>query len=1160
MTDLPLPTPSFNPTDRQRAIHEALASKNPELGRRYLGLLHAAGNTRNPEWRVQAAHTARELINILPGAFSGLRVTAPKSRRADIMFRFAGKFLSLYRGGEPDSKYTELAKELERALESGKDRREELADEIVHSDPAARKHKLDLSKAADELFRLHNRLADIAHHNPTSDAEMRTLTQQFDSMLSALARPYFDTEGELEELINLDKPRGEDFQRLKLLLVKSALVEHFFRNTTSPEWFPFLRDAGYFTSATPIDQKGELVGCPEWPHAVYLAKCATTFPADVLQVISDVDTGNPRVHQQVVDVALALPPHMAKSLVDRSKKWLSSPYLRITLLPDRLSRLAVHLLTGSEVEKGFALAEILLDVTIEAPRDDASDELSFIDTRPEARSKLEGWQYEQALETLLPALIKADAPKTISLLGKLISNCIRMENSVRDQPDDHDLSYIWRDAIEDHEQNRNPHDTKDLLVVALRDACLNFARVGGVQTDTVFDLLGSFAYPLFRRIELHLLAFLPDYPKELLDRAVAEPDAHYGLPTHHEYSVLLSRRFADASEGARKNHLEWIDQGPDLGKFRERYRDWAGKPATESEVQKYLNEWRRDRLAPIIPYLATRRQKQYAELIASVGPPRRPEFLRYVESWSGPTSPVGVSDLSTMTPIAVFEFLRSWTPEGGIMSPSPDGLGRVLAATAQARPAEFSSALVPELAESLRPTYLFWLFHGLEQSIKDNSALNWECVAALAHKIARMRTSPVVEPPGEEMRTSWDSVHKAVASLISSGLNHAQMIPSGLREQIWSIVAPLTNAEEPTLEYERQYGGTNTDIVNMSVNTARGEAAHALFRYMQWVDLNANDGRTPSDQKHSIPEECLPVLDRFLNPQQEPTQTVRSVIGWYLVLLCALDLQWVRDRLGAILPDDAANAHLKNAVFEGYFAFNEPRVFLFENLRKFFNLAFEWALRPEGDSSFHRPKYRFVEHVLVLYWKGAESLDDTKSLIRRLYEQAPPDMRVYATEFTGRSLETLFSQVPSHLGALRRIQDLWDWRVMDIKRREAQECQEELKSFGWWVAHAQVDPKWILDRADEVLTMTNGALDDVHAVIKRFPELSRAEPLQAANVLDKLVRGDKEGWGIAIWEADTTAAFKAIKQTANAEAWKICVSTINYLGERGYRQYRNLLD
>ena len=46
---------------------------------------------------------------------------------------------------------------------------------------------------------------------------------------------------------------------------------------------------------------------------------------------------------------------------------------------------------------------------------------------------------------------------------------------------------------------------------------------------------------------------------------------------------------------------------------------------------------------------------------------------------------------------------------------------------------------------------------------------------------------------------------------------------------------PITDDPEPTPDYEQKYGGSNMDPATMSINTARGEAMHAVVLYGLWV-------------------------------------------------------------------------------------------------------------------------------------------------------------------------------------------------------------------------------------------------------------------------------------------------------------------------------------
>src|SRR5690348_7638340 len=117
------------------------------------------------------------------------------------------------------------------------------------------------------------------------------------------------------------------------------------------------------------------------------------------------------------------------------------------LLPEKMGSLIVHLARGGRVDEAFILAQRLLSPM--AQTEEAYD----------------AWRFEQLLNTITPALVLAGGLRALDLLGDMLSQAI-------DDEAGSDTSFVWRPAIEDHEQNGPVayRASRQILITALRDA------------------------------------------------------------------------------------------------------------------------------------------------------------------------------------------------------------------------------------------------------------------------------------------------------------------------------------------------------------------------------------------------------------------------------------------------------------------------------------------------------------------------------------------------------------------------------------------------------------------------------------------------------------------------------------------------------------------
>jgi hypothetical protein len=242
-------------------------------------------------------------------------------------------------------------------------------------------------------------------------------------------------------------------------LVKKALkaierpvdFEFFFDELKSPEWLEPLAEERVFDKPYPPVEEKEWISFPIWPPSRYLARMAGQAPDKVADLALRIpETKNVRIHEDLVDAALAMPAGIAQRIVPKAIDWAKSKYqLRIA---DRLGKLVSHLARGGESEKALELAKALLELHQEQkePIEGFDDEKYQLP--PEPKSVLSDWYYEQILKKHVPDLVQAAGLKGIDLLCDLLEVAIRYSGK-SEHAGPEDYSYIWRSAIESHGQN-----------------------------------------------------------------------------------------------------------------------------------------------------------------------------------------------------------------------------------------------------------------------------------------------------------------------------------------------------------------------------------------------------------------------------------------------------------------------------------------------------------------------------------------------------------------------------------------------------------------------------------------------------------------------------------------------------------------------------------
>ncbi|HUV31545.1 MAG TPA: hypothetical protein VMY05_10705 [Acidobacteriota bacterium] len=1155
---------SLRLTARQIVVRDFLEKKAPGLSAMYHGVLFALSRRDNPERFVHAAQSCRELIR-------GLRRALPDVPQDSSPAQAIHKIRDLIvfeDGNHTDQQVRNEVAKLKPYYEATQvTRRQRHEGVIEHASQGPPPHDADKRKAAADLQGYEDWLSKIAHHGrQTTEAEFLRRLDAFESTLEVLAAEYFTVDQRVQNMMEKADPTESEFLELqRLLSLRPPLAAHFFRNLANPDWLPKLRQAGYFKR--PVDiitHTGGGVSCPSWPQTTYLIRCAESNPELVATILMEVEeTSNSRVHQELVEVALKLPASKVTDFAEKAVSWIYNTYHTITLLPIRLSELAAKLADEGESEMAFEVADRILDVRSDEAKYENQTEEVGSSLSPSAEAYVDDWDYEKMITVLERHLSKKAALKFIRVLCYKLAKAIRLESKYRkneEEATDTDYTYISRPAIEDHEQNFRADSTKDYLIDHIRDSCVTAIR-SGKEITAVIDVLRAYKYPVFRRIELYLLTEFPDEGMEHIGRWLSEVKNFDHEHIYHEFRRLLQRAFGSVPPGVQKHYLEWVENGPDVCSYKMRMKERYGNEPNDDQVRSYLARWRLTKYKPIKEYLDDKRRRVHEGLSELEKPDEGAEFPLYMTSWVGPTSPKDAKQLSDMAVGEVIVFLQSWRASGGYRASSPEGLGRFLRDDVRSRAMEYAEIAGTIQPGFLRPVYLYYLFSGLEDATKDARQLNWSEVLLLADRIVFANNLPEPDQSAGEFETGWEGVRKAIASLFSQALGDINVIASRFRDAIWKLIEKLTHEGEPTSFYEEQYGGSNLSPVDMSINTVRGQAAHALFQYLLWVDRNANEGVESNEQKHNIPEEALPILERFLDTSQEATLTIRSVLAWYVQCLAGLDLEWTREHLDKLIPAEKELLRYRNAAFEGYFSFNKPNGYLFKNLRDFFMEAFIWANENGWHDEFHRAKENFVAHAAVYYWWGIDPLTGHDCLIKRVFAEGQLKLRAHALEHIGRSLETLLPIAEDGPQALERLQRLLEWRLTELAKSSVcdEERTEELKEFGWWFTYAQMDESWLLDKLVEILNVTRGQIEWAHKVLERLISFVPTSPIKVAECVNAIVQGDPSPWNIDYWTAHLDNLFKAIRESQDQDAWYICRGTINYLGDRGFRSFGSLL-
>ncbi|CAN5763804.1 hypothetical protein BH23ACT12_BH23ACT12_16830 [soil metagenome] len=914
--------------------------------------------------------------------------------------------------------------------------------------------------------------------------------------------PVLDPEDFEASLKFWTSPTDRQVARVNTLIGNALQRRHFFDNLQNPAWIEPLREARLFEAPPQpiVDLAEGTVGSPPWPQSKYLARMAPFSPEAVQETAMAVPAAeNVQVHEDLADVALALPTELAVRFVPKARGWLQSPYL--LHLPEKLGKLVALLAQGGQTEAAVELAGALFELR---PGDPATAKQP-VWLLPEPRGRFGKFAYEEILAEQIPVLAAKAPFPTLELLCDLVSSAIALSHRPGEEEPPSDHSHLWRPAIHEHEQN-DDKTLRNALVTALSDVAESIAREQPLQVLELVKRLERREWNIFRRIVLHLLRIWPEVSPESISRRLTDrylfADPHF----HHEYLLLARDHFEELSPEDQTVLLGWVDAGPDLDL-------WRTDPGAASGSETYADRWRLDRLAMLHESLPPAHLEQYERLVSRFGPPEHPDFVVSLPApRTDPTTPRQADELHENDLDELVEFLGSWTPTPGLGNPTLEGLARKLAAVVATEPVKFADAA--RLFRELDPAYVWAVLHGLREAA-EGYEFEWPSVLDLAVWAA---------DAGSGSNPRWRPARMEVARLISRGLGQGPAkIPFRLRQKVWEAIRPLTDDPDPD-SAPPPAGASGAGIAEsaavQSIQTVRGEAMHAVMRYALWVRRaieSSPDVRERLARGFDEMPEVKQVLESHLDPAAEPSPAIRAVYGRWFAYLLILDNNWASGAVEKIFPREPQDAVLRDAAWEAHVGFSNPYDHLLaiieDEYKRGVELVGRFTERPPNTIS---PENRLAEHLMVYYLRGKLPLD-RGGLVGRFFADAPDDLRYHAMAFIGRSLNSQQGMLPRDVAM--RIQALWERRMQQVTAGDPSGREKELSAIGWWFSSGKLETSWSLKQLMKVLDL-GLTVEPAGAVIARLKEMEASYADAKVKALSKILAREQDSVNLVAWTED----------------------------------------
>lgn len=528
--------------------------------------------------------------------------------------------------------------------------------------------------------------------------------------------------------------------------------------------------------------------------------------------------------------------------------------------------------------------------------------------------------------------------------------------------EDDKYSYIWRSAIEDHEQDSHKEDTRAVLVDAVRDAALGITSASSPAALAVAKFLLESPYPTLVRVGIYVCGEHYGTVGPVFWEC-AKADWFIEVPYWHELYWFINKAFPRFSAAQRAHFLEFVERTKG---------DWSG----ESRQEEWDESHKRDLLHPAFGQGDSEVDEKYQKLVQRWGAERdHPDFHSYSSSgWSGERSPVASDALVGMSGEELVVFLRNFVPDSRSWDgPTYRGLASSISAAVRASEDGFGGRI--DLFFDLARPYQHGLLRGLKERWSDDKRdIDWPAALRLAHAIA---SSPSFEPDLNGGRPEgWEpSVHWVVgdiADLLKSASGTERHMPPELQTSCLQVLRLVLGATTPN------EAGQSNDAVSHAINSPRGKTLEA-FIHLALAMRRAEVAETPGS--NDTWAAVGPVFDAELATSESGLNAdFAALAGMYCVNLHFLNSQWTEANFDRLLS--TANDSAWRCAAQGFSYQNRLYDWLFKrlvsggHLRK---MIFSEGL-PDQVSE------RALQFLGLAYLEGMETLDGESLLAELIVE------------------------------------------------------------------------------------------------------------------------------------------------------------------------------
>ncbi|MFC7298084.1 hypothetical protein [Herminiimonas aquatilis] len=490
-------------------------------------------------------------------------------------------------------------------------------------------------------------------------------------------------------------------------------------------------------------------------------------------------------------------------------------------------------------------------------------------------------------------------PKIVKMLCKRYQECLEDSHSDR-------TTYIWRKAIEEHEQDSFDSDYRHLIISGVRDSAMGAVRASPEQAQELIANLLASEFPSLVRIGIYICGEHYGLFGELFWK-MHKPVWFDEIQYWHEIYWFVNKCFKRFTAHEKLLFIDIVD-------------NYSVKESGLRDHKEYEELHRRDLLHPAVGQGDKLVDYKYKELVSKLGNVREhPDFHLYSSgaTWIQDRSPITSDDIIAKTPEELHEFLISFVPVSNGWGDAPSYRGLASNLTAAVRSSDSAFQEYFPIFNDVHRAYLHGLLQGLkERWIDDKRSIPWHetilFISTLVKDPAFARDIRTVDNGNHDPNINW--VISDISDLAQASISDSSReVEDNLIIDFISLFKTLLFLLDPEVL------GDKNDAVSSAINSPRGKLIESTFKLA--LELRRRNHEDES-RKLMIQELLSPILNHEIETCDAGLNNeFAALAGMYCANIHYLHPSWIElnfDKIFSISSQTAWRAAAHGFSYQNY--------------------------------------------------------------------------------------------------------------------------------------------------------------------------------------------------------------------------------------------------